>query len=203
MTVYAYLRVSSFAQDEQNQKQGVDNKALSLGMSVDKYIIDKVSGTKEPKLRNLGKLARRLKTGDVIIVSELSRLSRRIFTLCRLFEELLKKGIKVYSVKESFVLDDSPQSKMLIFCFGMSAEIEQRMISARTREALAYRKQKGIKLGRPLGSKTKEHKLDIYKDKIAVWLKKRRSRRWIAKKCFVCEKTLRKYIHKMEQETNI
>jgi DNA invertase Pin-like site-specific DNA recombinase len=115
MTVYAYLRVSSVSQDEQNQRQGVDAKAVALNVQIDKYIVDKVSGTKEPKLRNLGSLARRLKSGDVVIVSELSCLSRRIFTLCRLFEDLLEKGVRVYSVKENFVLDDSPQSKMLYF----------------------------------------------------------------------------------------
>lgn len=82
MTVYAYLRVSSIQQDEQNQRQGVDSKACSLSLCIDKYVVDKVSGTKEPKLRNLGKLAKKLHTGDVVIVSELSRLSRRIFTLC-------------------------------------------------------------------------------------------------------------------------
>lgn len=196
MTVYAYLRVSSVSQDEQNQRQGVDAKAVALNVQIDKYIVDKVSGTKEPKLRNLGSLARRLKSGDVVIVSELSRLSRRIFTLCRLFEDLIEKGVRVYSVKENFVLDDSPQSKMLIFCFGMSAEIEQRMISARTREALAYRKQQGIKLGRPVGAKTKKHKLDVYADKIALWLKKGVSRRKIAKRCKVCEKTLRNWLRK-------
>lgn len=198
MTVYAYLRVSSIAQDEQNQRQGVDAKAAALNVRIDKYIIDKVSGTKDPKERNLGKLSRRLKAGDVVIVSELSRLSRRIFTLCRLFEDLLAKGVIVYSVKENFVLDDSPQSKMLIFCFGMSAEIEQRMISARTREALAYRKQQGVKLGRPVGAKTKKHKLEAYKDKITLWLKKGVSRRKIAKRCGVCDKTLRKWLRKTD-----
>lgn len=196
MTVYAYLRVSSVQQDEQNQRQGVDAKADSLSLCIDKYIVDKVSGTREPKLRNLGKLTRRLRSGDVVIVSELSRLSRRIFTLCRLFEDLITRGVIVYSVKESFVLDDTPQAKMLIFCFGMSAEIEQRMISARTREALAYRKQQGIKLGRPVGSKTKKHKLDVYADKIALWLKKGISRRKVAKRCKVCEKPIRKWLRK-------
>lgn len=196
MTVYAYLRVSSAQQDEQNQRQGVDAKAVSLSLHIDRYITDKVSGTKEPKLRNLGSLARRLKPGDVVIVSELSRLSRRIFTLCRLFEELIEKGVKVYSVKESFVLDDTPQAKMMIFCFGMAAEIEQRMISARTREALEYRRQQGVRLGRPVGSKTKHHKLDIYADKISLWLKKGVSRRKIAKRCKVCEKTLRMWLRK-------
>ena len=40
MTVYAYLRVSTDAQDTENQRIGVNNKARALGLTIDKYIID-------------------------------------------------------------------------------------------------------------------------------------------------------------------
>ncbi len=44
--VYAYLRVSTDAQDTANQRLGVDTKAIKLGLNIDKYIIDDgVSGT--------------------------------------------------------------------------------------------------------------------------------------------------------------
>lgn len=43
--IYCYLRVSSLAQDEQNQRVGVLRKASELNVSIDKYYIDKVSGT--------------------------------------------------------------------------------------------------------------------------------------------------------------
>lgn len=142
--IYAYLRVSTTAQDEQNQRLGVDNKAAKLGLRIDKYIIDRVSGTKEPSVRNLGKLIRRLEEGDILIISELSRLGRRLFILFRILENLLKQGIHVYSVKENFVLDNSLQSKAMIFSFGLASEIERDMISQRTKEALAYRKSIGV-----------------------------------------------------------
>lgn len=38
--VYAYLRVSTDAQDTENQRTGVDAKARILGLNIDKYIID-------------------------------------------------------------------------------------------------------------------------------------------------------------------
>lgn len=192
--IYAYLRVSSAHQDEQNQRQGVDLKAQSLGITIDKYIIDKVSGVKEPKVRNLGKLLARLKSGDILIISELSRLGRRLFMLFRIIENLMNKGIILYSVKENFTLDGSIQSKTLIFAFGLAAEIERNLISARTQEALAYKKAQGVKLGRPIGAKTKHHKLEPYHDDIIRWLKKGWPKAKIARKCHVCDKTLRKYL---------
>lgn len=120
--IYAYLRVSTTIQDEQNQRQGVDLKAEKLGLHIDKYIIDRVSGTKEPDQWNLGKLLRRAKTGDIIIISEMSRLGRRLFMLFRIMEELLNKGVQVYSVKENFTLDNTLQGKTLIFAFGLAAD---------------------------------------------------------------------------------
>lgn len=91
--IYAYLRVSTSGQDEQNQRLGVDTKAKLLGVKIDKYIIDRVSGVKEPELRNLGKLLRKLKEGDILFISELSRLGRRLFMLFRILEDLLNKKI--------------------------------------------------------------------------------------------------------------
>lgn len=194
MATYSYLRVSSTHQDELNQKQGVDKKAKELGLNIDKYITDKVSGIKDPSERNLGKLLRLLKRDDVLIVSEISRLSRSIFATFRIFEQLLNKGVKLYSVKENFVLNDSVQSKVMIFAFGLAANIERDMISQRTKEALALRKAQGVRLGRPPFSKSKTNKLDPYKNKIIIWLKKGFSKACIARKVHCVDKTLRKYI---------
>lgn len=152
--IYAYLRVSTAEQDEQNQRVGVDAKAHELGLCIDKYYVDHVSGTTDPHERRLGRLLSRAKEGDVIIISELSRFGRRLFMLFRILENLLQKGVKVYSVKDGYALDNTLQSKVLAFAFGMAAEIERDMISQRTREALALRKQQGVRLGRPQGAKT-------------------------------------------------
>lgn len=192
--VYAYLRVSTVLQDEHNQRSGIDAKAEALGLKIDKYVVDKISGTVDPSKRNLGRLLRRVKAGDVIIVSELSRFGRRLFMLFRILEALLGKEISVYSVKDGYSLDSSLQSKVLAFAFGIAAEIERDMISMRTREALALKKQMGIKLGRPLGATTKIHKLDPYKEKILRWHKKGMPIARIARKTHCTDKTVRKYL---------
>lgn len=202
--IYAYLRVSTIEQDERNQRLGVDEKAKELGVHIDSYVVDKISGTTEPSERNLGLLLKRVKEGDIIIISELSRFGRRLFILFKILQTLLEKEVKVYSVKDGFTLDDSIQSKCMAFTFGLAAEIERDMISRRTKEALALRKLQGMKLGRPVGSKTRVHKLDQYKEQIPVWLSKGWPKAKIARRCKVDPKTLRKYIrNSLAEQSNV
>ena len=167
MTVYGYLRVSTDKQDCDNQKIGVEALAEKLGLPIESWIIDDgVSGTKEPQKRKLGKLLRKIKTGDVIICSELSRLGRKLYMVISILEHCMKIGAKVLTAKEGYELGDNVQSKVLAFAFGLVAELEREMISKRTKEALQRRKANGKRLGRPFGSRNKKHILDDRKDKI-------------------------------------
>lgn len=67
----------------------------------------------------------------------------------------IEKEIVLYCIKEGFCFSNNINSKIMGFAFGMSAEIERNLISARTKEALAYRKAQGMKLGRPKGTNSK------------------------------------------------
>ena len=159
--VYGYIRVSTDHQDCENQKLGIEAKARSLGIQIEKYIQDSgVSGTKEPNKRALGSCLRRLQSGDVLICSELSRLGRKMFMIMRILEHCMNIGARVYTVKDGYELGDNIQSKVLAFAFGLSAEIERDLISQRTKEALALRRAQGYKLGRAFGSRNKRHKMD-------------------------------------------
>ena len=195
MTTYAYLRVSTQQQDEQNQRFGVDKKAESLNLVINKYIIDKKSGATEPSERNLGKLLKKFKKGDVLIVSEISRLSRKLFTLFSIIKLLLEKEVNIYSVKDNYTLDASIQSKILAFAFGLSAELERSLIASRTREALAHKKEQGVILGRPKGRKSSVHKLDKYKNRLLNDYEKGLSITALAKRYKVTHKTMSKYIN--------
>ena len=53
------------------------------------------------------------------------------------------------------MFQDDINSKVLGFAFGLMAEIERNLISMRTKEALARRKQEGITLGRKKGDTLK------------------------------------------------
>lgn len=76
--IYGYIRVSTDKQDCANQKLGIESKAKQLNLSLDKYIEDAgISGTCAPEKRALGGILKKLKPGDIIICSELSRLGRQ------------------------------------------------------------------------------------------------------------------------------
>lgn len=195
--IYGYIRVSTDHQDCENQKLGIETKARSLGLTIDKYIEDAgISGTKEPEKRALGGCLKKLKPGDVIICSELSRLGRKLFMVMRILEHCMRVGACVYTVKDGYVLGDNIQSKVLAFAFGLSAEIERDLISQRTKEALAVRRAAGQKLGREKGSKNKIHKLDGQAEIITKMLKNKIPKTKIAKKLKVSVSCIYKYLKK-------
>lgn len=199
--IYGYVRVSTDKQDCENQKIGIEKKANQLGLVIEKYIEDEgVSGTKEPEERKLGTILKKIKKGDIIICSELSRLGRKLFMIMRILEHCMKCGAKVYTVKDNYELGDNIQSKVLAFAFALSAEIERNLISQRTKEALARRKLNGKKLGRQFGSKNKTHKLEGKEDLIIKYLEKGVSKTKIAKSLDVSIPTLYK---KLQEITNI
>ena len=170
MMIYGYLRVSTDDQDYNSQKQGVDSFASQKGWNIDEYITDNgVSGGKDPSKRNLGTLLNKIQEHDIIIASEISRLGRDLLMVMEILNHCMKVGAKVYTVKDNYVLGDDVQSKVLAFAFGLSAEIERKMIQMRTKEGLALKIKKGVLLGRPRkpGNNISQHSItDEIKDKI-------------------------------------
>lgn len=199
--IYGYIRVSTDSQDCNNQKLGIEAKAKALGLSIEKYIEDSgVSGTKEPNERALGGCLNKLKKGDVLICSELSRLGRKLFMIMRILEHCMNCGAKVYTVKDGYELGDNIQSKVMAFAFGLSAEIERELISQRTKEALLRLKRSGKRLGREPGSKNKKRKLDDKLELLNEMLLKKMPKTRIAKKLKVSVPTIYKFISDYNNE---
>lgn len=149
--VYAYLRVSTDQQSLENQRCEIVRFANHHGLVVDKWVSETVSGKIKGRDRKLGLLLKRLKKGDILVVSELSRLSRTLLDIMMIVRTLLEKGVDLYSSKENCCLGDNINSKVILFAFGLAAEIERDLISQRTKEALASKKEQGVILGRRAG----------------------------------------------------
>lgn len=201
--VYGYLRVSTDKQDYECQKIGVDMEAAKRGLAIDKYIIDDgISGAVEPEKRKLGKLIKKLKPGDVIIASEISRLGRTLFMIMRILELCMAAGAKVYTAKDSYELGDNIQSKVLAFAFGLAAEIERNLISQRTREGLARARAAGKTLGRPAGTLSANKKLIGCEKQIMRLLSRGHSKASIARRLKVNRRTLRNFINYLANTPN-
>ena len=167
---YGYIRVSTDKQTVENQRFAIAEFCGQNGLHVDAWIEETISGTVDVKRRKLGGLLRGVKRGDLIVCAELSRLGRSLFMIMSVLNLLMKKGAKVWTVKDNYRLGDDIQSKVLAFAFGLSAEIERDLISQRTKEALARKKSEGVKLGRPLGAKNSRSKLDGAELSVSVML---------------------------------
>ena len=157
------MGISGFATDRQsvaNQKFEIEQFCKQQKLAVDGWIEETISGTEEYEKRRLGRLLRRVHAGDMIVCSELSRLGRSLFMIMEILSVCMNKGCRVWTIKEGYRLGEDLQSKVLAFAFGLSAEIERTLISQRTREALARRRDEGQKLGHPVGSRNAWHKLD-------------------------------------------
>ena len=123
--IAGYLRVSTCKQHLTNQKEEILRYAATRQITVDCWVTEIVSGKKHEKERKLGLLLRRLKPGDTLIVTEISRLSRTLTDIMEIMAKCLRKKIRLYTTKEGYSFDDSINSKVLCFAFGLVAEIER------------------------------------------------------------------------------
>ena len=160
MTVYGYIRVSTDNQTTENQKFEIERFLRNKNFNIDILINETISGTVDFKKRKIGKLLRRMKKGDILICSELSRLGRNTLDILTILNFCIKNQVQVWTVKENYRLEQDIQSHLLACVFSMIAQTERTLISQRTKEALQRIKTQGKHLGRPFGSKNKHHVLD-------------------------------------------
>ena len=164
--IYGYVRVSTDKQTLENQEFEINNFCEKEQIKIDKWITETISGTKDFEKRMLGRVLKKLKGGDTLICSEISRLGRNLLQIMTILNICMQKECKVWTIKDGYRLGDDIQSKVLAFAFGLSAEIERNLISQRTKEALARKKAEGTILGRPKGAKSSYLKLSSKDKKI-------------------------------------
>ena len=108
----------------------------------------------------------------------------------------LAREINLYTTKEGYSFDNTINSKVLCFAFGLVAEIERNLISMRTKEALALRKVEGMVLGRKKGSFTKQKVLIDNQEEIVRMLEQDKSITDICKRFGLSRDTFAKFRRK-------
>ncbi len=194
--IYGYIRVSSDKQTVENQRFEIQNFCKSENLKIDGWIEETISGTKNYDKRKLGKLLDKVKSGDLIICAELSRLGRNLFMIMEILNICMSKECQVWTIKDNYRLGEDIQSKVLAFAFGLSAEIERNLISQRTKEALARKKAEGVVLGRPKGRLSAKVKLSGKEKTIQDLLDQGLSKSAIARIFKVHRMTLYSFIKK-------
>jgi len=152
--IFGYARVST-------QEQNLDRQISELEkFGVDEIVTEKVTGTKFDR-PELNRLMDKLRKGDVLVFTDLTRLSRSTKDLFILAELLQEKGVDMRSIKESWVDTTTPQGRFLFTITAGISQFERDLISQRTKEGLASARARGRLGGR-------KPKLDL-KDKKAIY----------------------------------
>lgn len=102
-----YKRVSTQGQKLDRQTDILQN------VGVERIFEEKVTGTRlnRPELQ---KMLDTLRNGDVVIVTDLTRLSRSTKDLFQIVETINSKGAEIKSLKESWLDTTTPQGKLLV-----------------------------------------------------------------------------------------
>ena len=152
-TTYGLVRVST---EEQNEERQV-RKMLELGILRKNIVVEKESGKSTVRAK-YQRLVKKLKTGDILYIENIDRLSRDYDGIISQWHNLaIKKNVTI-KVIDTPMLDTDQVSDSLIYRFfrnillhilAFQAENEWVKIKERQAQGIAVAKSTGKKLGRP------------------------------------------------------
>ncbi len=190
----AYLRVSTLDQNIEKNKSDILHFANQQDLGKVSFVEEVASGRTSWRDRRIAGILEELQEGDTIIVAELSRLGRSMLECMEILSLASRKGIRIYAIKGNWHLDESIQSKIIAMAFSIAAEIERDLISQRTREALKFKKEQGLKLGRPKGPG--KSKLDPFRPEIEALLANGSTQKFIARRYNTTQANLHNWMKK-------
>ncbi len=148
---YGYARCSTNEdrQDINRQKRELH----ALGVKEDSHIYwEYESGTKDDRAE-LTKLFNTAASGDTIVTTEVSRLTRSTRHLCEILQTVKDKKL-ILDIGGSFRVDCSggemdPMTEGMVKMWGVFAEMERNIISQRVKSGMRNAAAKGRQIGRP------------------------------------------------------
>lgn len=154
MRVLAYVRVSTNEQAESGaglaaQRAAITAEAERRGWTVVDVIEDAGYSAKDLKRPGLGDALMRLKRGDAdaLAVSKMDRLSRSLLDFAGIMQRAQREGWALVALDSPADLT-TPSGEAMAGVMAVFAQLERRLISERTKAALAERKAAGVRLGR-------------------------------------------------------
>lgn len=181
---FGYCRVSTL---EQNLDRQLD-QLKEQGIHKANIYMEKITGTKKDRPA-LNELISKIEKDDILIVTELSRLSRSTKDLIDIAEQLRQKGVELVSLKEK--IDTTTASGKAMFgMLAVMAQFERDLISERTIQGLKSARARGRVGGRPTVNKDDIERALLLYDSNTLGIGD------ICKMCNISKNTLYNYIRK-------
>lgn len=138
-----YIRVSSTSQNPSRQFQQLNE----IGMDI--IFEEKVSGAAKDR-EQLQKMLEDLQEGDIIYVTDLTRITRSTQNLFELIDLIRRKKASLKSLKDTWLdlSEDNPCSQFLITVMAGVNQLERDLIRMRQREGIELAKKEGKFKGR-------------------------------------------------------
>lgn len=175
-----YARVSSVGdrQDTERQVEDLTRYAAAAGLDIVAVYREKASGAKEDR-EVLAECLAFVHSGgaDTLLLSELSRLGRNVKLILEVVDLLTKAGINVHinDIKVDTLDSDgkeNPYAKTVLTVLGLGAELERKNIISRLNSGRQLAIERGVQLGRPVGSGMTNEELMAKYPEIVKYLKK-------------------------------
>lgn len=143
MRKIGYIRVSSTSQNPSRQFQ----QLKEIGMDI--IFEEKVSGAAKDR-EQLQKMLEDLQEGDIIYVTDLTRITRSTQNLFELIDLIRRKKASLKSLKDTWLdlSEDNPYSQFLITVMAGVNQLERDLIRMRQREGIELAKKEGKFKGR-------------------------------------------------------
>lgn len=139
---FGYARVST---DDQNLALQI--KALKeYGVPEGCIYTEKASGAKIGRTE-LGRVLKRLRSGDTLVVWKLDRLGRTVAGIVEVVARLERDGINLVMLTER-VDTSTPMGKAVLHFMAAMAQLERDLISERTKAGMAVAAAQGAKFGK-------------------------------------------------------
>ena len=146
LALVGYARVSK---KDQNLDRQID-QLKEYGIPKRNMYVEKITGTSKERPA-LKKMLTELEDGDVVVVVDITRISRSSKDLLGIVDEIKEKGAAIKSLKDNWLdtTSNNPYSSFLLTVMSGLSQLERDLISARTREGLESARKRGKVGGRP------------------------------------------------------
>ena len=194
--VYGYARCSTNEELQDINRQV--RELLQLGVPHTNIYREYESGMKTNRVE-LNRLINTVKSGDTIISTEVSRITRSTKQLCEIIEFAKDRHIKL--VLGTFVVDCTkeldPMTEGMLKMMGVFSELERNMISQRVKSGMQNAKAKGRKIGRP--TTTAEDIPSVFYKHYPKYKKGEINKAEFSRLCELSYPTIYKYLRIIEQ----